>query len=231
MRTPSACARKCSPDLCRAMFQDASGLRSSMFSTCSSRPRDVLMRLSTKRFATSIAPMLGTHAGRRLVWRVPEDVLLCSSLAHRRASRKIACPLSVLSSALFLSQNFSPLLKTLTRRSPGPLSTAHANGRRDSQSSKLSRIVSSLSVLRSMKKLSICASCGEEELVSGVHTLFGRSAQVLHELQVQEEKEGVREEVQEIEGESSEEKRSHEHDHVDGVNDSLLEPRCVCKMM
>ena len=132
----------------------------------------------------------------------PEDVLLCSSLAHRRASRKIGCPLSVLSSALFLSQNFSPLLKTLTKRSPGPLSTAQANGRRDSQSSKLRRIVSSPSVLRSMKKLSICASCGEEELVSGVHTLFGRSAQVLYELQVLEEKEGVREEVQEIEGES-----------------------------
>ena len=29
-------------------------------------------------------------------------------------------------------------------------------------------------------------------------------------------------------GEQGEEKRSHEHGHVDGVKDSLLEPRCVC---
>ena len=28
--------------------------------------------------------------------------------------------------------------------------------------------------------------------------------------------------------EQGEEKRSHEHGHVDGVKDSLLEPRCVC---
>ena len=58
-----------------------------------------------------------------------------------------------------------------------------------------------------------------------------RSAQqaVVYELQVQEEKEGVRQEVREIErGEQGEEKRSHEHGHVDGVKDSLLEPRCVC---
>ena len=26
-----------------------------------------------------------------------------------------------------------------------------------------------------------------------------------------------------------EEKRSDDHDHVDGVKDSLLEPRCVCR--
>ena len=58
-----------------------------------------------------------------------------------------------------------------------------------------------------------------------------RSAQqvVVYELQVQEEVEGVRQEVREVEGESrGEEKRSHEHGHVDGVKDSLLEPRCVC---
>ena len=29
-------------------------------------------------------------------------------------------------------------------------------------------------------------------------------------------------------GEQGEEKRSHEHEHVDGMKDSLLEPRCVC---
>ena len=58
-----------------------------------------------------------------------------------------------------------------------------------------------------------------------------RSAQQVevYELQVQEEKEGVRHEVREVEGESKgEEKRSHEHGHVNGVKDSLLEPRCVC---
>ena len=61
-------------------------------------------------------------------------------------------------------------------------------------------------------------TCGEGELVSGVHTLVGRSAQVVYE----------REEVQEIERESQgEEKRSG--DREDGVKDSLLEPRCVCR--
>ena len=47
-----------------------------------------------------------------------------------------------------------------------------------------------------------------------------------------EEEEKVREEVQEVDRESQgEEKRSDDHDHVDGVKDSSLEPRCVCKMM
>ena len=41
--------------------------------------------------------------------------------------------------------------------------------------------------------------------------------------------EGVRQEVREVEGgEQGEEKRSHEHEHVDGMKDSLLEPRCMC---
>ena len=45
-----------------------------------------------------------------------------------------------------------------------------------------------------------------------------------------EEEEKVREEVQEIKREShGEEKRSDNHDHVDGVKDSLLETRCVCR--
>ena len=68
------------------------------------------------------------------------------------------------------------------------------------------------------------------EPASRVHTLVGRSAQVVYELQVLEEEENVREEVQEIERESQgEEKRADDHDHVDGVKDSLLEPRCVCR--
>ena len=45
-----------------------------------------------------------------------------------------------------------------------------------------------------------------------------------------EEEEKVREEEQEIERESQgEEKRSDDHDHVDEVKDSSLEPRCVCR--
>ena len=58
-----------------------------------------------------------------------------------------------------------------------------------------------------------------------------RSAQQVevYELQVQEEVERVRQEVREIErGEQGEEKRSHQHGHVDEMKDSLLEPRCVC---
>ena len=73
---------------------------------------------------------------------------------------------------------------------------------------------------------SLCSLCGEGELVSRVHTLVGRSAQVVYELQVLEEEEKVREEV----GEQGEERHSHEFDHVDGVADLILEPRCVCKM-
>ena len=74
--------------------------------------------------------------------------------------------------------------------------------------------------------------CGEGELVGGVHTLVWRSVQVYHELQELKEEDKGREEVQEIERESQvEEKHSHEDDHVDGVKDSTLELRCVCKMM
>ena len=72
--------------------------------------------------------------------------------------------------------------------------------------------------------------CGEGELVGGVHTLVWRSVQVHHELQELEEEDKGREEVQEIETESQvEEKRSDDHDHADGVKDSTLEPRCVCR--
>ena len=42
-------------------------------------------------------------------------------------------------------------------------------------------------------------TCGEVELVRQVHTLFVRSAQqVVYELQVQEEVEGVRQDVREV---------------------------------
>ena len=60
-------------------------------------------------------------------------------------------------------------------------------------------------------------------------TKVGRNAQVVYELQVLKREEKVREEVQEKERESQgEEKRSDDHDHVDGMKDSLLEPRYVC---
>ena len=57
-----------------------------------------------------------------------------------------------------------------------------------------------------------------------------RSAQqvVVYDLQVREEVEGVPKEVREVKGERGEETRSHERAHVDGMKDSLLEPRCVC---
>ena len=44
-------------------------------------------------------------------------------------------------------------------------------------------------------------SCVGVGLVNGGHTLFGRSAQVVYELQVEEEVEGVRQEVREVKGE------------------------------
>ena len=61
-----------------------------------------------------------------------------------------------------------------------------------------------------------------------------RSAQqvVVYELQVQEGsgKKSAAGSAGKRKGEQGEEKRSHEHDHVDGVKDSILEPRCVCDM-
>ena len=71
--------------------------------------------------------------------------------------------------------------------------------------------------------------CGEGELVGGVHTLVWRSVQVYHELQDLEEEDNGREEVQEIERESQvEENHSHGYDYGDEMNDSTLEPQCVC---
>ena len=42
-------------------------------------------------------------------------------------------------------------------------------------------------------------------LVKRVHTLFGRNAQIVYELQVEEEVEGVRQEVREVIGEEKRE--------------------------
>ena len=44
-------------------------------------------------------------------------------------------------------------------------------------------------------------TCVRVGLVKRVHTLFGRDAQVVYELQVEEEVEGVRQEVREVKGE------------------------------
>ena len=58
-------------------------------------------------------------------------------------------------------------------------------------------------------------TCAEVRLVRQVHTLFVRSAQqVVHELQVQEEVEGVRQEVREVKGESKVEESRSLHEHM-----------------
>ena len=55
----------------------------------------------------------------------------------------------------------------------------------------------------------------EAGLVRQIHTLFVRSAQqVVHELQVREEVEGVRQEVREVKGESKVEESRSLHEHM-----------------
>ena len=55
----------------------------------------------------------------------------------------------------------------------------------------------------------------EVGLVKGVHTLFMRNAQqVVYELQVREEVEGVRQEVREVKGESKVEERRSLHERM-----------------
>ena len=57
--------------------------------------------------------------------------------------------------------------------------------------------------------------CGEVELVRQVHTLVVRSAQqVVYELQVREEVEGVRQEVREVKGESKVEESRSLHERM-----------------
>ena len=46
-------------------------------------------------------------------------------------------------------------------------------------------------------------TCVEVGLVNGGHTLFGRNAQVVYELQVRKEVEGVRQEVREVKDEEN----------------------------
>ena len=61
-------------------------------------------------------------------------------------------------------------------------------------------------------------TCGEGELVGGVHTLVCGVVQVYHRLLVKEEEEKGRKVEQEIERENqSEEKRSHGNDNGDDM--------------
>ena len=63
-------------------------------------------------------------------------------------------------------------------------------------------------------------TCVGVRLVRQVHTHFVRSAQqTVHELQVQEEVEGVRQEVREVKGESKVEERRSLHEHVDDMDE------------
>ena len=58
-------------------------------------------------------------------------------------------------------------------------------------------------------------TCAEVGLVRQVHTLFVRSAQqVVYELQVREEVEGVRQEVREVKGESKVEESHSLHERM-----------------
>ena len=57
--------------------------------------------------------------------------------------------------------------------------------------------------------------CAEVELVKQIHTLFVRSAQqVVYELQVREEVEGMRQEVCEVKGESKVEESRSLHERM-----------------
>ena len=62
--------------------------------------------------------------------------------------------------------------------------------------------------------------CAKVGLVRQVHTLFVRTAQqVVHELQVREEVEGVRQEVREVRGESKVEESRSLFEHLDDMDD------------
>ena len=76
-------------------------------------------------------------------------------------------------------------------------------------------------------------TCGEGELVGGVHTLVGGVVQVYHTLQVLEEEEkGRKGRAGNRKGESRARRDAHEDDHVDEANGanflSLSHGACVC---
>ena len=77
----------------------------SIFRSCYSRPRIVLIGLSTKRFTTSISPMqAGEYYGE--FSRMVSSVLAWYTVI---LNAEIACSLSVLTTTLSLPQNSNPL--------------------------------------------------------------------------------------------------------------------------
>ena len=72
-------------------------------------------------------------------------------------------------------------------------------------------------------------TCGEEEVVRGVHTLIAGAVQVYHRLHVVEEEEKERKVEQEVEREDQgEEDRTHMDGHGDDTKDSnLSQGACV----
>ena len=73
-------------------------------------------------------------------------------------------------------------------------------------------------------------TCGEEELVRGVHTLVAGVVQVYHRLHVVEEEEKVRKVEQEVEREDKGEETAHMDGHGDDMKDSSSsQGACVCE--
>ena len=72
-------------------------------------------------------------------------------------------------------------------------------------------------------------TCGEGELVSGVHTLVAGVVQVYHRLQVVEEEEKGRKVEQEVKREDQGEETAHMDGHGDDMKDSnLSQGACEC---
>ena len=74
----------------------------------------------------------------------------------------------------------------------------------------------------------VLTTCGEEEVVRGVHTLVAGVVQVYHRLHVVEEEEKGRKVEQEVEKESQGEETAHMDDYVDEVNGANILSHGVC---
>ena len=76
-------------------------------------------------------------------------------------------------------------------------------------------------------------TCGEEEVVRGVHTLIAGVVQVYHRLHVVEEEEKGRKVEQEVEREDQGEETAHTwmtmEMRMNGANLSLSQGACVCE--
>ena len=72
-------------------------------------------------------------------------------------------------------------------------------------------------------------TCGEEEVLRGVHTLVAGVVQAYHRLHVVEEEEKGRKVEQEVEREDQGEETAHTWMAMgDDMKDSKLQPRCMC---